>query len=94
MTLEKNIYIQKNGLLHDFSIHLLPPLNQPNQRSNAYLSLSNCDELLENGNAISVYNRLYFFNTRYDKDRWTFTGTVHWPQPYKEIDCMDFSLTF
>ena len=80
--------------IHDFSIHLMPPLNLPFKKGNAYLSLSNTNEKLDNLKPLSIYSKLYFFNPRYDRDTRTFTGVIYFPQSYKGIDRMDYSLTF
>ena len=72
VSLEKNIYIKENKEIHDFSIHLLPPLNLPFKKGNAYLSLSNTSEKLDNLKPLSQYSKLYFFNPKYDKEKRTF----------------------
>lgn len=93
-TLEKNIYVPVNGKLHDFSVHLMPPLNVLGGKSNAYLSLSKSNQLLDNQREVSYYNRLYFFDTKYDRESRVFFGVICWPQPYKGADRMEYTLKF
>jgi len=92
--IDKNIYIPRNGTLHNFSIHLIPPLNIPFKKSNAYISLSESDEKFTSGRPISIFSKLYFFNSRYDKKTRTFTGVIYFPEEFKGVDRMEFTIVF
>ena len=94
MSLDKNIYLLENRKINDFSIHLMPPLNMPFKKGNAFLSLSGTDEKLDNMKPLLLYSKLYFFNPKYDRMTRTFTGNIYFPQTYKGVDRMDNTLVF
>ena len=88
------MYVHETSEIHDFSIHLIPPLNLPHKRSNAYLSVSKSIQTLDNSVPLSIYSKLYFFNPRFNNQTNTFTAVVYWPHSFKGVDYTEYTLTF
>ena len=43
---------------------------------------------------LSVYDKLYFFNPRFDSKTNTFSGVIYWPYSYKGVDYTEYTLVF
>ena len=84
----------RDRTMHDFSLHLMPPLNFPNAKSNAYVSVAQTKEVFDDGKRIAALGKLYIHNPYYDHLNKIFMGTVHLPRQYKSCSKIDYKLKF
>lgn len=93
--IDKNIYVTDQGAgVNDFSVHMVPPLNMPYQKGNAYLSISNSRDTFDNGQPIAAQSTIRFFNPKFDKTLRIFTAVIYWPKTYQGADREEWTLIF